>query len=61
MSRDRAFTTLLHKGLIQNFGQDRYDCPIPSLRTYVEKICAQNSCAIQTVEAPPVRELSGGM
>ena len=34
-----VFTRLLHQGLIQDYGQDRYDCPIPSLRHYVEEFC----------------------
>lgn len=61
MPKEKVFTELLHKGLIQDFGDDDYDCPIPSLRAYVEEFCAQGGCAIQTVEAPPVPELSGGM
>lgn len=35
----RAFAFLIYQGLIQDFGNDRYDCPIPSLRRYVEEFC----------------------
>ena len=40
-----VFAELLHKGLIQEFGGDRYDCPIPSLRRYVEVFCTQRGFA----------------
>ena len=39
MAEEQVFTALIHQGLIQDFGGDRYDCPIPSLRRYVEKFC----------------------
>ena len=71
MDRSEVFTKLLHKGLIQDFGDDRYDCPIPSMRTYVEEFCAQRGCPIvpavaeavvpAAAAAPPVPEPSGGM
>ena len=42
LSVERAvFIKLLRKGLIQDFGRDRYNCPIPSLRRYVEDFCAE--------------------
>ena len=61
-----AFTTMLHKGLIQEFGDNQYDCPIPSMRTYVEKFCAESGCPIfpAVAEAAPpaaAAEASGGM
>ena len=40
MARSQVFTALLHQGLIQDFGYDHYDCPIPSLRNYAEEFCA---------------------
>ena len=46
MDKSEVFTKLLHKGLIQDFGHNRYDCPIPSMRTYVEEFCAQCGCRI---------------
>ena len=39
MERGEAYTELLHQGLIQDRGGDRYDCPISSLRRYVEEFC----------------------
>ena len=57
----QAFTTLLHQGLIQDFSHNHYDCPIPSMRVYVEEFCAHSGCPIRPAAAPPVRELSGGM
>ena len=56
-----AFDKLLRKGLIHRFGHNRYDCPIPSLRAYVEEFCAGSGYAIRPAAAPPDRELSGGM
>ncbi len=35
MPRNRVFTKLLHQGLIQDVGYDRYDCPIPGMRKHV--------------------------
>lgn len=61
MARTRVFTALLHQGLIQDFGLDQYDCPIPSLRRYVEEFCAHNGCAIESAAAPPIAEPSGGL
>lgn len=40
MERSNVFSTLLHQGLVQDFGNNRYDCPIPSLRNHVEAFCA---------------------
>ena len=40
MEKGKAFEELLHQGLIHDLGKDRYDCPIPSLRNYVEEFCA---------------------
>ena len=57
----QVFTTLLHQGLIQDFSHNHYDCPIPSMRVYVEEFCAHSGCPIRPAAAPPVRELSGGM
>ena len=63
MDRPEVFTKLLHKGLIQDFGDDRYDCPIPSMRTYVEEFCAQRGCPIvpAVAEAVPPRRGFGGI
>ena len=47
MDKSGAFAKLLHQGLVQDFGHNRYDCPIPSLRAYVEAFCAQSGCVIQ--------------
>ena len=57
MDKSEVFTKLLRKGLIQEFGDDQYDCPIPSMRTYVEEFCAQSGCPIDAAAA----EASGGM
>ena len=71
MEKGRVFTKLLHQGLIQEFGDNQYDCPIPSMRTYVEEFCAESGCPIfpavaeavapAAAAAPPVPEPSGGM
>ena len=61
MARTRVFTALLHQGLIQDFGYDQYDCPIPGLRRYVEEFCAHNGCAIESAAAPPIPQPSGGL
>ena len=63
---NQAFTTLLHQGLIQDFGHNHYDCPIPSMRAYVEELCAQSGCVIvpavaATVAPAAASEASGGM
>ena len=42
MGRGEVVTRLLHQGLIQDFGQNRYDCPIPSMRAYVDEFCAES-------------------
>ena len=55
MPRRDVFTRLLHQGLIQDFGEDRYDCPIPSMRRYVEDFCAARGCPVagaQSFAAP---------
>ena len=66
MDRSEVFTKLLHKGLIQDFGDDRYDCPIPSMRAYVEEFCAESGCPIfpavaEAVAPAAAAEASGGM
>ena len=67
MRESEVFTELLHKGLIQDFGDNRYDCPIPSMRRYVEEFCAESGCPIVPAvaeaapPAAPVLEPSGGM
>ena len=66
MDRSEVFAKLLHQGLIQDFGNDEYDCPIPSVRTYVEEFCAQRGCPIVPAvaeAAPPAAAAaaSGGM
>ena len=65
MDRSEVFTKLLHKGLIQDYGQDRYDCPIPSMRDYVETFCAERGAPIGssggTVPSTPLPEPSGAM
>ena len=66
MDKSEAFTKLLHKGLIQDFGHNRYDCPIPSMRTYVEEFCAQSGCPIvpavaEAVAPAAAAAASGGM
>ena len=42
MAKPEVFAKLLHGGLIQEFGDNHYDCPIPSMRIYVEEFCAQS-------------------
>ena len=66
MDESEVFTALLNKGLIQDFGDNEYDCPIPSMRTYVEEFCAQSGCPIVPAVAAAVApaaasEASGGM
>ena len=65
MGRGEVVTKLLHQGLIQDYGQDRYDCPIPSMRDYVETFCAERGAPIGssggTVPSTPLPEPSGAM
>jgi len=51
MERPKALAKLLHQGLIQDFGGDRYDCPIPSMRRYVEDFCAQRGHPVAPAQA----------
>ena len=66
MAKSEVFTKLLHQGLIQKFGHNRYDCPIPSMRRYVEEFCAQSGCPIvpavaEAVAPAAAAEASGDM
>ena len=66
IDRSEVFAKLLHQGLVQDCGHDYYDCPIPSMRTYVEEFCAQRGCPIvpavaEAVAPAAAAEASGGM
>ena len=41
-----VFKNLLHQGLIQKMRPGRYDCPIPSLRSAVEALCAEEGSPV---------------
>ena len=46
MAKPEVFAKLLHRGLIQEFGENDYNCPIPSMRTYVEEFCAEHGTPV---------------
>ena len=46
MKEGDVFDGLLHQGLIQDFGEGLYRCPIPSLRNYIEEVCASHGVAV---------------
>ena len=46
MPRAEVFDNLRHKGLIQETPSGDYDCPIPSLRSAVEALCARQGCPV---------------
>lgn len=63
MDRPGVFSRLLHQGLIQDSGHDRYGCPIPSFRRYVEDFCAERGCPVAAAQSPvaPAPEPGMGM
>lgn len=56
MPKRDVFRKLLHQGLIQDFGYDRYDCPIPGMRKHVLAFSARAGSPTVKISAEAVPE-----